>query len=233
MDIGLIIILVTLSVASIYDLWKREVPDKVWLIFGAIGSAATALDIFSGRLQLIVLFASVGITTVFSTGLYYLRFYGGADAKALIAASLTLPFYEPTNFIHPLAPIMILANGTLLLIGLPVLFSLFNLIQIVRGKHIFQGFESESWWRKAAACSIGYRAGLKRVRRFHLTLEKVEEGVKKFDFSLLRDDDMFVEKGDRWVTPGLPLIVFLLVGAVALALYGDLTVPILMAFIGG
>lgn len=229
MELGIITVLVMLTAASIYDLWKREVPDKVWLISGTIGAALTVFDIWSGRLQLFALIASAGITTVFAVGLYYLRFYGGADAKALVAASLSLPIYEPPNFIHPSAPIMILANGTILLIALPVIFMLFNLSQIVRGRPIFQGFESEAWWKKAAACCMGYRSGPKGVRSFHLALEKVEKGEKKFDFSLLKDDDMFVEEGGKWVTPGLPLIVFMLAGALALLLYGDLTVLMLRA----
>ncbi len=223
MQLGVVIVAGMLVVGAFYDLWKREVPDKVWLLFGGLGGFLTVVDVYFGRIGLLTPSLLVGITVVLAISLYYFGFYGGADAKALIAISIILPVYEPANFVHPFAALMILANTVTLSLFLPVALAAFNVMQMLNGKRIFEGLESEPSWRKAAACFIGYRAAPGRVKRFQLKLENVENGVRKLRFSLLRNEEEFAEEGDRWVTPGIPLVVFMLAGVAVLVLFGDLT----------
>ena len=220
-----------LSVGSMFDLWKREVPDKVWVIFGGIGVILTAVDLSLGAIEPLGLLVSLGITAAIAAALYYLRFYGGADAKALVAAAAILPLYSPPNLLHPFAPIQILSNALFASLFLPVALASYNLYGVLRGRGVFAGLESEAWWKKVVACFIGYRAGPGGPKSFHLNLERLEGGIRRFDFSLLKDDEEFAQEGGRWVTPGLPLIVFMLGGAMILFGYGDLTSLIVRALL--
>jgi len=52
--------------------------------------------------------------------------------------------------------------------------------------------------------------------------------VRKFDFSLMRDD--FETKSGTWVTPGIPLLVFFTVGFFLLLIYGDLVIGLIQFF---
>ncbi|MFH7859633.1 MAG: hypothetical protein QXR03_01370 [Candidatus Aenigmatarchaeota archaeon] len=47
-------------------------------------------------------------------------------------------------------------------------------------------------------------------KRFATSIEKKINNKKKFVFSLLENEIEFVSDKDIWVTPSLPLIVFLL-----------------------
>jgi len=49
-------------------------------------------------------------------------------------------------------------------------------------------------------------------KRFATSIEKNINGKKKFVFSLLENEIKFIEDKDIWVTPSIPLIVFLLFG---------------------
>ncbi|MDG6906904.1 MAG: prepilin peptidase, partial [Nitrososphaerota archaeon] len=69
---------------SYLDLRKREVQDKVWLVFGAIGVILQVYEIHMGDSSLFQLGLSVVLATAVGMGLYFFGFYGGADGKALI-----------------------------------------------------------------------------------------------------------------------------------------------------
>ncbi|MEM3130934.1 MAG: A24 family peptidase C-terminal domain-containing protein, partial [Nitrososphaerota archaeon] len=58
-------------------------------------------------------------------------------------------------------------------------------------------------------------------KRFATSIEKKINNKKKFVFSLLENEIEFVSDKDIWVTPSLPLIVFLLFGYVICILYGE------------
>ena len=68
---------------------------------------------------------------------------------------------------------------------------------------------------------IGYKT--KNIKkRFAISIEKNINGKKKFVFSLLENEIEFIENKDTWVTPSLPLIVFILFGYIINILYGDI-----------
>jgi preflagellin peptidase FlaK len=220
---------------SYLDLTKREVEDKVWLVFAGLGCALEAYEVVAGLTVLSTLLVSVAIATAVGMGLYLFGFYGGADGKALIVLAILLPVYVPKVGLYDLVPLMVLTNGVLTSMLLPLGLVITNLIRIAKGERIFEGFD-EPFYRKALALMLGYKQTGK-PKRFQFSLERTmttdlaDDGParitakKKFDFSLTRDE--FEEKTGTWVTPGIPLLVFFAAGLVALLLYGDLVIGLI------
>jgi archaeal preflagellin peptidase FlaK len=230
--INFVLAAVMLLFTSYLDLKKREVEDKVWVIFGALGVALQAYEVATGETILLQLLIGVGLGTLVGMGLYFFGFYGGADGKALIVLGVLVPHFVPRVGIYSIAPLMILTNGVLVSILLPVGLLIYNLSQIARKKPIFEGFQ-EPLYRKILASILGYRQTGK-PREFQFSMEKGVTSssgsvvARKFDFSLMRDD--FETKSGTWVTPGIPLLVFFTAGYFLLLLYGDLVIGLVQFF---
>ena len=223
---------VMLLFTSYLDLKKREVEDKVWLIFGALGVALQSYEVATGETVLVQLLISVGLAALIGMGLFFFGFYGGADGKALIVLGLLVPHFVPRIGLYSVAPLMILTNGVLISILLPLGLLLYNISMIFRRRPIFDGFD-EPLHRKILASILGYKQTGK-PREFQFSMEKdttSESGTvlaRKFDFSLMRDD--FETKSGTWVTPGIPLLVFFTAGYFLLLTYGDLVIGLIQFF---
>jgi preflagellin peptidase FlaK len=223
---------VMLLYTSYLDLKKREVEDKVWVVFGAIGVALQVYEVATGSTILIQLLIGVGLGALVGMGLYFFGFYGGADGKALLVLGILVPYFVPKVHLYTIAPLMILTNGVLVSILLPIALLLYNLSLLFRKKPIFEGF-NEPFYRKILASVLGYRQTGK-PREFQFSMEKdltLENGgtARKFDFSLMRDD--FETKSGTWVTPGIPLLVFFTAGYFLLFIYGDLVIGLIQFFL--
>jgi preflagellin peptidase FlaK len=220
---------IMLLFTSYLDLRKREVEDKVWVIFGIIGLVLQVYEVANGETDLVQLLIGVGLAALVGMGLYFFGFYGGADGKALIVLGLLVPHFVPQVGLYSVAPLMILTNGVLISILLPLGLLIYNISMVLRRKPIFDGFH-EPLYRKVLASLLGYRQSGK-IRDFQFSMEKTVPGpepgkeTKKFDFSLMRDD--FETKGDTWVTPGIPLLVFFTAGYFFLLFYGDLVIGLI------
>lgn len=217
---------IMLLFTSYLDLKKREVEDKVWLIFGGIGVLLQIYEIHIGETSLVQLGISVVLATVVGMGLYFFGFYGGADGKALIVVGVLVPVFVPKVGLYSIAPLIVLTNGVLISILLPIALLLFNATRLARRQPIFEGF-SEPWYRKALACFLGFKQTGK-PREFQFSMEKqASEGnePRKFQFSMMQDD--FETKGNTWVTPGIPLLVFFTIGYFVMLVYGDLVIAMI------
>jgi len=211
---------------SYLDLKKREVPDKIWLIFGAIGVILQLYEISNGETSIIQLGISVSLATIIGMGLYFFGFYGGADGKALIVVGVLLPVFVPKIGLYSIAPLIVLTNGVLISILLPIAILFFNIFRVIRRQPIFEGF-SEPWYRKLIACFLGYKqTGTPKEFQFSMEKSVAKNGgeTKKFQFSMMQDD--FETKGNTWVTPGIPLLVFFTAGYLVMLIYGDLVISI-------
>ena len=209
---------------SYLDVKKREVEDKVWLFFGAIGVALQVYEIETGQDSLVVLGVSLILATVIGMGLFFFGFYGGADGKALIVLALLVPYYHPMVGLYSIAPLIVLTNGVLISVLLPLAMLFLNAVRLARGERIFEGF-NEPMIRKFLACLLGYKQ-LGTPRSFQFSMEKIERnGEKKFDFSMMRDD--FETRGGTWVTPGIPLLMFFALGFFAMIFYGDFVISMI------
>jgi preflagellin peptidase FlaK len=220
---------------SYLDLKYREIPDKVWIIFGGVGVVLSLYEISSGVTSWLNLVIAVGLAAVIGMGIFFLGLYGGADGKALIVLALLLPYYHPPHSgIYSIAPLIVLTNGVLLSMLLPIALLILNSVRVMRGQKIFEGFD-ESFSRKILAAFLGYRsAGKPKDFQFSMEKKSNTEGTqitsvkKKFDFALMQDD--FETQPGTWVTPGIPLLVFFTAGFFALLIYGDLVITIISFF---
>jgi len=247
-DLAAIIVTVFFfGLGSYFDLRTREVDDKVWLAYGPIGSALTAVRIFAEPSLLLVTLVSIAITTVISLALFYFGLFGGADSKAIICLGLTLPL-PPTSFqpalgyVHPVFPIVVVVTGFICSAAIAVWYGLKNLATcFARRERMFEGLQDESLWRKAMAFILGYRTEVSRLRStFYLyPMEEVVQGPQGIHRSLKlfidaeTDREPLVSelsdslaklgyKGKVWVTPGLPMLLFILIGLCLTLILGDI-----------
>jgi preflagellin peptidase FlaK len=241
--------LVFLFYASWSDLKTREVSNVVWMLFAPIGLALTLTQMFlfeagSGG-QLYWFGISVGVTSVLALALFYAGAYGGADAKALICLSVTLPFY-PSNFINwasdsPIFPLSVFSNAVIIAAFSVVYVLLRNVVWRQRtGKPFFEGFNEESRGRKFLTLLSGYKIKLDRLEKdeFLYPLEDVqasETGETKRTLVVFPKDEeredivqRIVATANRernidwvWATPGLPMLVFITVGLIVALVFGD------------
>ncbi|MEM3419508.1 MAG: hypothetical protein QW806_04695, partial [Nitrososphaerota archaeon] len=72
-----------LLIASYEDIKTREINDEIWIIFSPIGIIITFI-----------------IAIIISIIIYYSKFVGGADSKALITLSFLDPINLNKNTIH-------------------------------------------------------------------------------------------------------------------------------------
>ncbi|MCX8170464.1 MAG: prepilin peptidase [Candidatus Bathyarchaeota archaeon] len=245
--------LMFLSIASIYDLKFREIPDIIWIISSPIGLALSVISLaLSAPNQvsdIIIWIATVAIVSGLSLTLFYLGLWGGADAKALICLSLSMPTRLKIRFINPVLerhsqyvfplpmPISTLNNSVLAAALLTAAISLRNLIDLARsGGRIFEGLEETGFLRKTLAFITGYRVEAEKLRsgKHHYII--MEEFSLKGDGTLKRSLKILhvlgaegeVESkipeginGKIWVTPALPFLLFIEIGFITTIFIGD------------
>jgi preflagellin peptidase FlaK len=220
-----------LLLTSYLDMKAREVPDKVWIIFGAIGVGLQIYEVEVQVTQLVFLLVAIVLAAAIGMGIFFAGLYGGADGKALVVLAVLVPYFSPRVGIYPIAPLIVLTNGILLSMLLPVALVLLNAYRVLTGKRIFDGF-SEPLHRKVLASFLGYKSTGK-PRNFQFSMEKktIYEGSekgKRFDFGLMQDN--FESAPGTWVTPGIPLLVFFTAGFFVLLFYGDLVISLIEFF---
>ncbi len=222
--IRIALILVMMCYASYSDLRFREVSDKLWIVFGFIGAIITTYDFAVAGLSNYTFLGliSIGLGAATFFGLYYARLYGGADAKALTTISLIMPIYWPAAAIHPFTAIFAFMNGLLISAALPMGFAIYNIIRMIKGDKIFDGLEHEPISRKALACFLGTLCKDVKTKKFWIPMESVLDGKRRFSFNIFIDVEPQVEGDKAWLTPGIPLLVFITGGFVVSVFYGDL-----------
>jgi preflagellin peptidase FlaK len=231
---------------SIFDLRTREVDDRVWLAFGPIGLTLTIVRLLMDPSTLLITLISIALATLLSFGVFYFGLFGGADAKAIMCLGVTLPL-PPTviqpvlGYVHPFFPVVVLIVGFICSALLAVWFGVNNfLTYLTQGRHMFEGLENESSWKKASALFLGYPTELSKLRTtFYLyPMEEVvkDDGGSRRSLRLYSNAETDREplvselseslsglgfKGRVWVTPGLPMLLFILVGLILTLILGD------------
>jgi preflagellin peptidase FlaK len=234
--------------ASWSDYKTREVSNKVWVIFGPVALALTGLQflVFSSQpFELIITYVlSFAITSGLALAVFYIGGFGGADAKAFMCIALALPIYpsgllvQPQGFVSPLFPITIFTNSVLLG-ALSVFYTLFrNLLwSAINKESIFENMKTESFSHKVLAIISGYKVKMSKLENGHMypleDVETAEDGTKKrklLTFPKYEDREDIIkrlkenvkENSEVWVTPGLPLLIFITVGLLIAINYGDI-----------
>jgi len=235
-------------VGSILDIRTREVDDYVWLAYGTLGAVLTATRLLLDPSRLMLTAISAAIAFLIAMGLFYFGLTGGADAKAVICLGFTLPL-PPTSwqvligFVHPFFPVVVVMMGFICSGLLAVWFGVRNLATYARlGSKMFQGLEHESKFRKVLAFVSGYPSRIANLKsKFYLyPIEEVTRAGPrrpakrhfKFMVDVETDRDQLVSKfveaarssgvrGLVWVTPGLPMLFFILIGLIIALIVGD------------
>lgn len=233
---------VTLLAFAAYTDWRwRRAPNALWSIMALVGvlvlSAEAALDwdtFVAGWRNL----AFIPVFIVIVYGLWYFGLIaGGADAKALMALGVLLPYPVMLGAPFPLLEnpipswplaVSVLGNSLLLFLAVPLSFVFWNLSRgHVRLPHAVLGIK-----RKA-----------KDVQRGHMwPMEIVDEDgtrrTKLFPSRLAQDEiDALFERvqalGEEkvWVTPKVPFMIPLLLGFVAAFYIGDLMLGLMRLLI--
>jgi len=238
---AVILSLAFLSYASWKD-WKlREVDDRVWLVFAPLGGFLTlARTVLTGNPSFLQWGLSLAITVVLGLTLYFLGFWGGADAKALTCLALTLPVYP--SFLKPLLgfyltvfPVTILFNTFILSASTVVYVSLRNFAYKLGGGRLFEGFEGEPASKKLLALLVAYKVGREKLPGnpgLSLAEEATAEGGgRRWRFRVgigEEEENLEVEElpQEVWVTPQLPLLFFLTAGLTVALIFGDLALAL-------
>jgi preflagellin peptidase FlaK len=245
----------------IYASWRdhktREVSNKVWTILGPIALVLTALQFFMFAPELLLTYViSFAVTSALALTIFYVGGFGGADAKALMCIALALPVYpnsllpQPPGLFSPLFPLTIFTNSVLLG-ALSVFYALIrNLLWTTRNSMgLFQGLGTEPLSHKLLALLSGYKVKVSKLEEGHSypleDIEVTDEGKKKRKLMVFPKDEereeliarivenVKEERGDGevWVTPGLPLLIFITVGLIVALAYGDIVWSLLGLFL--
>jgi preflagellin peptidase FlaK len=190
----------------------------------AVGIPFAVYDMITlGRPYLIAFIYSVVFTSALSYLFFKFNFFGGADAKCLMAISVLIPYYHTTPIpdLFPFA-ITTLLNAAIVSVTVPVFLFLYNLLRLntKRGD--------------IAASFTGYPvpiADLERKRNLRLVHRYEEEGEKRKYIFLKGYHEQGKIEGKVWVTPELPFLLFITAGFFISILYGNLIFGIMFVYV--
>ena len=159
--------------ASYTDIKTRRASNILWLIMGLIGGILLLIQYFTIGFEKIIYLVFIPIMI----GLVYLFFqlrliFGGADAKALMAIAILVPF-EPLINQFPiwkgsLMPFSwsIFANSIIIFLFIPIFLLIYNLSK----RNL-----------KFPYALLGYKMSIKKAKKkFVWPLEKFIDGKRKF-----------------------------------------------------
>ena len=211
-----------LAFASYTDIKTRRAPNILWVIMGVIGVSFLIADFFvmdlSSQIWYLIF---IPIMIVLMYVLFQVRLiFGGADAKALMALAILVPFV-PTIYHFPLTVSLmpyswvIFSNAVVIFLVMPLSLAVYNL---AKGNLIFP------------QCFLGYMMPVEEAKHhFVWPLEKIDNGKRKFLYkpSLMDESEVyaaFQKQGIHkiWVTPKVPFMIPLLAGFITAFFLGDI-----------
>jgi len=242
-----IVSIILLSISSLQDVKKREIDDRVWIVFVALGLFINLAGVLKGLVDPFgwVLFA--GAQSALFIALYYLGAFagafGGADAKSLICLSIMYPT-SITGFMIELSmgrltePLSALNNALILSLIFPVFNLLWNVSMKVKGVELFKGLEKEGFHKRFFALFLLMKIKFAHYRsntsKFTLAEKYSRRGIRRIVFmNVLRDEATVGFNDDDYVFVNflIPLQVFILLGLAIRLIYGDILLQIALAIV--
>lgn len=231
---------ILLGYASYTDIKTRRASNKLWLIMGVIGAVLLIYQMYLYMEYDTEMFEIMKIYLVFipfMIGLVYVLFqlrliFGGADAKALMALAVLLPFpsleWIPTGSGLPNLPLFesivdnnlpycwgAFINALFIFLFIPIALLIYNILKKnIAFPHVF----------------LGYKISIKKAKEeFVWPMEQIkEDGEKKFvympkEFDAEEELNKFENKGYKevWVTPKIPFMIPLLIGYITVFIFGS------------
>lgn len=214
-NIRILLAITMLAIASVLDLWKREIHDLLWIVFAV---AAVVLIFFEPNIQ--DKLVTIGISMIIAPlaiVIWRIGIFGGADAFCLIVLAALAPMITISN--NALTPFSTITNAAILSMIPPFTNMMRNLSAILQHKEIFEGFD-ETKLKKICAMFLGYRSA---NPKYGFSIERFEDGKKKLDFALHHAENAeFCHTKDTWITPGIPYILYIAGGFLIQLFFGDL-----------
>jgi len=228
-----IVNLAGLTIASYMDVKSREIEDYVWylMLIASIPLLIFRFNTLIGNAPLLLLYL-ISLVTGISVALILYKFtlMGGADAKALIVLSINeipLLHKDPLSLLPPLS---IFVNSTLFSLSvIPFILARNTLYLLTRGS-LFKGFEKEDIKKKVLCFLTAYKVPfdtyLKNKYMYSLA-ESRENGEKRLKIGVRLEEEegelnVIDLKEEVWVSPLLPLIVFIEIGYIVYFFWGNI-----------
>lgn len=227
-----LITLALLAFCSYSDIRWRKVTNKVWIPFVIIGLifAVVEFSISFDLARLIWYILSFVIVFFISYFIFAIGGFGGADAKLFIFLSVLFTHYPvfgkyplmplnpvlaispntgalavaPSIGIYPLTifPLSVLVNTFILSLAVPISILIYNLIKLPKDQRSDKGY---------------YMFMCLRINK-----DKIDE-VK---MRVMDEDDDYA-----WISPKIPLMIFITIGFIIALIYGDLIYGIISLLI--
>ena len=219
-----------LAIASILDLKNREIPDKLWAIFGGLGALFFILELSDsssplregGSIPSFMIQYTLGISLMSAIGYvtYRTGLFGGADPKALVAIAVIMPAFDSTFKLHDFTALAVLTNALIASMSGMIYNVIRNAISVRKGVSIYEGI-AENKMRKALAFAVGFHTN--SSGKFLFPMETYDEqGRKRFMFNPSSYDEFDAGSKSRWVTQALPFILYIGIGFAITVFIGDL-----------
>ncbi|MCE4614940.1 MAG: prepilin peptidase [Desulfurococcales archaeon] len=239
-------VLLVLLIASYWDYRKREIEPSYWVYTSITGIILSVLMYRLGfigvNLETYLVFSLFAIGLV---GLFYLLGYmGGADLYAIIFITVSTPRSLNSFELIP-STFMTVVYAAVASALIPVYFCLYNVVSANRRKIIHKqekGFilcflgipkrakeyiRDNGYWFPLTTYTNG-----KLVTRYSFHVEEEPDDHRQSINSLL-NENVIDENSIIWVTPGIPFIIFILIGYLLSIIISDIPLQILFGGLGG
>jgi archaeal preflagellin peptidase FlaK len=250
----LVVSYVFLGYASISDWRKREVADKVWLGLGGIGAALTVYDIYSFAqpfgftrdvISIIIIpsIISILLTSVIAYIIFQSGLFGGADAKAFMAVSLmmpllpfdlttSLPILPISTISNPFFPLAVFNNAVLLSATMAIYILGRNFYwKVIQHRPLFNDLPDLPLRKRILAVVTGYKVPSNSTDKLHFYRVLTQSFNGHLQLRLRSDEEkaspeLISSVKEIWITPLLPMMIFILLGFTFALLFGDFALGI-------
>ena len=214
--IRILLLVLMLGIASIFDVKTRKIPDVVWMIFGGLG---TILYVFDDVTFYEIL--SMVTTGTIAILLYLYKITGTGDVFAIISMAVILPVHY--GFV--MMPIAVLAVSFFLVVIFVILYNVsLNVSDMMQSKKkIFSEF-NEPKYRKIFAFFTIHRK--RRFERFVIPAEKsisITPNTKSFVLSSRKSfDNLQMEPNDTMFVQSIPPLIAYMFGVAVFLLLPEI-----------
>ncbi len=208
-----LVAVISLSIASYYDLRYRLIPDEIWIFMGIVGlllrifylnSTISYLKSYLPLLLILILLLLIE---------WILSSSGEADLLAFLSLSVLSSW--PPGFLPP--PLSTYIYSKILTVLVIPFQALINIYRVIRRPELLKGF-NEPIWRKMLAIIL--LSPYSRALSYGASVAETEiEGERKFVLRAALSPISEVEPPEgMWIAPTYPMIPFILLGYL-LAIY--------------